>query len=646
MLKRFAVRSALAVALCALTPAISYADGLAQTFGKIELVKDVTMSPNGQYLASVFTVEGKPVVMTSAFGSKDLTPVVSLKFSSDRIDHISWANDERLLVTASTSESVAGQYFRVYRTYAVNADGSNLLELEDKSLSRQKNDRETKFTSITLVNRLAKDKDHVLISSYDTRDQNNALFKVNIYNSTFEKVESGANNRGDFVTDIDGKVLFSTSIDKATGTQLSIDVKQGNEWKTIKTLDMKGDIDFDPFAVSADGKYLLVNTDYESDFNYIGKFDLTTNTLVEPVAKVEGHDIIDSIVVDSQLAGYTVSKDFIGKVYLDDTLATYQKQIDGLLKGRQNYIAAYDLARTRVVVYSVADNKPGRFYTIDFKTKKADIYYSEYPQLEKVAMQPVEKLQFKARDGLPLEGYLTVPANAAKAPVILFPHGGPRSRDFMSFDPWVQFMVQQGYAVLQVNFRGSEGYGTKFELAGYKQWGKAMQDDVMDAMTAVAKDPRLDTSRSCVVGASYGGYVALTASFRDADKFQCFVSISGVSDIAGMLQLEGRYNRTAKASNDVAIGDYNTEREALNNVSAYFHQDQIKKPLLLIHGIKDTRVFYKQSKKLYEELNDKGAPVQYLELEDGTHFFDEESDRIRAFEAMEKFLATHLPVKI
>lgn len=645
MLKRKSLLLNVYLMLIMLSPLAAHAEGLASTFGKIELIKDVTMSPNGHYLASVFTVDGKPVVMTSPFGSKELTSVVSLKFASDRIDDIQWANDERMLITASSSEYIKGQFFRLYRTYAVNADGSDLIVLEDKSVNRQKTDWETKFTSMRLVNRLAKDPAHVLISSYDARDPGYAVFKVNIYDSKFEKVESAANNRGNFVTDLDGNVMFSTTIDEITETKLSVDVKQHGQWKTIKTLDITKDMDFTPIALASDGKSLLVNTDYQSDFNYIARFDLASNSIAEPLFQVEGHDV-SSLRVNGDVVGYTLDQDFPTRVYLDEQIKAYQQQVDALLKGRQNYIQAFDLDRTRVVVYSVTDNKPGRYYTIDFKTKKADLYFSQYPQLEKVAMQPVEKLRIKARDGLAMDAYLTVPENAAKAPLIVFPHGGPTERDYMAFDPWLQFFVKHGYAVLQVNFRGSEGYGNAFEIAGYKQWGKAMQDDLIDAIASVSKDARVDTGRSCMVGASYGGYAALTASFRDAGKFQCFVSISGISDLAAMLQLDGRYNKGLKAVQQVMIGDYDTQRPELDKVSAFFNQAAIKKPLLLIHGVKDTRVSYKQSEKLYEELKEKGAPVEYLELKDGTHFFDEESDRIQAFEAMEVFLSKHLPTTL
>ncbi len=645
MLKRNSLLLNVYLMLTMLSPLAAHAEGLASSFGKIELIKDVTMSPNGQYLASVFTVDGKPVVMTSPFGSKELTSVVSLKFASDRIDDIQWANDERMLITASSSEYIKGQFFRVYRTYAVNADGSDLIVLEDKSVNRQKTDWETKFSSMSLVNRLAKDPAHVLISSYDARDPGYAVFKVNIYDSKFEKVESAANNRGNFVTDLDGNVMFSTTIDEITETKLSVDMKQHGQWKTIKTLDITKDMDFTPIALASDGKSLLVNTDYQSDFNYIARFDLASNSIAEPLFQVEGHDV-SSLRVNGDVVGYTLDQDFPTRVYLDEQIKAYQQQVDALLKGRQNYIQAFDLDRTRVVVYSVTDNKPGRYYTIDFKTKKADLYFSQYPQLEKVAMQPVEKLRIKARDGLAMDAYLTVPENATKAPLIVFPHGGPTARDYMAFDPWLQFFVKQGYAVLQVNFRGSEGYGNAFEIAGYKQWGKAMQDDLIDAMASVSKDARVDTGRSCMVGASYGGYAALTASFRDAGKFQCFVSISGISDLAAMLQLDGRYNKSLKAVQQVKIGDYDTQRPELDKVSAFFNQAAIKKPLLLIHGVKDTRVSYKQSEKLYEELKEKGAPVEYLELKDGTHFFDEESDRIQAFEAMEVFLSKHLPTTL
>jgi len=621
------------------------ASELAKKFGKMPLVQDVSISPDGQTLAGTFTMDGKAVVMTAPFGQHETTALVSLKSSSDRIESVDWVNNNRLLINASRAKYIAGRFYRIHTMYAVNADGSELLEIQNQSMYKKAEDsRIVGLQSTHLMNDLAEDNDHVLVRAYDERDGGYSVFKVNVYNSKFAKIESAANDRSGFVSDRKGNVLFSTVLDKHL---LSIELKKAPDqpWQKLKTIDLGGDIDFNPLGLSDDGKSVLVNTDYKSNFNHLAYFDLTTGEISAPVYQVEGHDITSSIRKAGKLIGYGYTNDFYEQVFLDPKQRQYNEQIKALLPDRHSYITSYSDDGQRVVIYSVKDNQPGRYLTLDFNTKKASLWFSQYPHLEKMALPAVNNIQFKSRDGMQLQGYLTTPLQKDKpAPVILFPHGGPIARDDKNFDPFVQFFTAMGYAVLQVNFRGSEGFGNDYETAGYQQWGKKMQDDLMDALDAVSANPDIDTKRSCMVGASYGGYATMVAAFRDSARFQCFVSISGISDLPAMLRSDGAYNDAAKAIQRRTVGDYEQDDKALSAVSAIRNTDVIKKPMLLIHGVKDTRVPYKQSEALYDALKAKGVEVSYLEQKEGTHHFDTEQERTEAFAEMETFLKRHLPL--
>lgn len=621
------------------------ASELSEKFGRMPLVQDVSISPDGQTLAGTFHIDGKAVVMTAPFGQHETTALVSLKSSSDRIESVDWVNKNRLLINASRAKYIAGRFYRIHSMYAVNADGTELLEIKNQSMYKKAEDsRIAGLQSTYLHNDLAEDDEHVLVRAYDERDGGYAVFKVNVYNSKFSKVESAAGDRSGFVSDRKGNIMFSTVLDKQL---LSIELKKGPDqpWQRLKTIDLAGDIDFSPVGLSEDGKSVLVNTDYKNNFNHLAYFDLASGEISAPVHQVEGHDINVTYSKAGKLIGYGFTKDFYEQVFIDPKQQQYNQQIKALMPDRHSYITSYSDDGQRVVIYSVKDNQPGRFLTLDFNTKKAAFWFSQYPHFEKTALPSVNTISFKSRDGLQLQGYLTTPLQKDKpAPVILFPHGGPISRDNKNFDPFVQFFTAMGYAVLQVNFRGSSGFGNQFETAGYLQWGKKMQDDLMDALDAISANPDLDTKRSCMVGASYGGYATLVASFRDNAKFQCFVSISGISDLAAMLKSDGAYSDARKAVQKATVGDYENDAKALDAVSARYHLDAIKKPLLLIHGVKDTRVPYKQSAELYDALKTKGVEVSYLEQEDGTHFFDTEQERTEAFAEMEKFLTKHLPL--
>ena len=617
---------------------------VADMFSSLPIVKDVSVSPDGAHMVGVFNVDGKVVVMTSAFGSKETTPIVSLKNPADRIESVDWANNKRLLVTASIPNAVSGSVFRIRVTYAVNLDGSDMLIIENNSASK-KNEATwiRRYTSDSIVNTLADDDDHVIVSSYDERDNGYALYKVDINNSRFEKIESGAGDRYGFVTNRAGQAVFSLTQDKDDDFFAIHFKKPGTtEWKEIKKLKLAGDVEFSPIAI--DGDNLFVITDINSDYSYIARFDTKTGEVSAPLYQEQGYDI-STVLLDEneQLIGYLSEREYSKKVYISEEHKAKAAKIDALLKGRENYITSSSNDLSKVVIYSVTDHSPARFYTIDFSTNKAGFWFSQYPHLEKVAMSSPQPISFMSRDGKQLKGYLTLPVGDAKAPLIVFPHGGPTSRDYQEFDPWVQFLSSMGYAVLQVNFRGSDGFGTSHETAGYRQWGRLMQDDVMDGMSFVAKHPRVDVNNSCMVGASYGGYVALVAAFRDSDKFKCFVSISGISDLVTMIRQDVSGIEPRRIAIAARIGDYEKDEEMLNSVSAINHIDKMKKPLLLVHGLKDTQVNYHQSTDLYEKMQSKKLPVKYVELKDGTHYFDEAADRKTLFTELEVFLKEHLP---
>lgn len=617
---------------------------IASLYSQLPIVKQASISPDGRHMVGVFHLDDKVLVMTSPFASKETTAVVSLRNPADRIESVYWANNERLLVTTSIPKVANGSAFRQKVIYAVNLDGSKNVIIENTSPYKQDESPWIKqYTSVSIVNTLADDDEHIIVRAYDERDSNYGLFKVNIYSSTFEKVESGANNRYGFVTNRAGQAVFSVTQGNKDDFRTVYYKKPGTtEWVAVKKLKITGDVTFEPVAI--DGNNLFVITDLDADHSYVSRFDTTTGEISPPVYQEPGYDITD-ILLDSneQLVGYVSNRDFSKHVYVAEEQKIRAEKIDAALKGRENYLASLSDDLSKVLIYSVTANSPARYYTFDFSANKAGFWFSQYPHLEKINMSTPMPIAFKARDGYPLTGYLTQPAGVDKAPLIVHPHGGPQSRDYQEFDPWVQFLNQMGYAVLQVNFRGSAGLGNRHEVKGYRQWGRLMQDDVMDGVAYAATVPGVDAKNACVVGASYGGYVALVAAFQDPSLFRCFISISGVTDLVSMLKLDVSGYAPRRLMFATQIGDYESDAEMLNAVSPLQNVAKINKPVLLLHGLKDTQVHYSQSTKLYEQMKAKGLSVRYIELANGTHYFDEAADRKLLFAEMEKFLNQHLP---
>ena len=262
-------------------------------------------------------------------------------------------------------------------------------------------------------------------------------------------------------------------------------------------------------------------------------------------------------------------------------------------------------------------------------------------------MAPMRATSYRARDGLEIPAYLSLPAGtgakpAAPLPAIVMPHGGPGARDFSSFDPLVQLFTSRGYAVLQMNYRGSAGYGSAFQGAGHHQWGQAMQDDVTDGTRWLAAEGFADPRRTCIVGWSYGGYAALMGAVKEPELYACVVSIAGVSDLPDLIASKRNYinGRIGTA----AIGDLWTDRKSLEANSPVNGADRIRAPVLLAHGTKDRVVQIKQSTDMAKALKRAGKSFQYVELEDADHSVLRGPERLKLFRAVDEFVTQVLGV--
>ena len=254
---------------------------------------------------------------------------------------------------------------------------------------------------------------------------------------------------------------------------------------------------------------------------------------------------------------------------------------------------------------------------------------------------------YKARDGLDIPAYLTLPPNRApkNLPTIIYPHGGPATRDQLTFDWIAAFLASRGYAVLQPNFRGSSGYGEKFEIDGYGQWGLKMQDDVTDGVKKLIADGISDPKRICIMGASYGGYAALEGAASTPDLYACAVSFAGVSDLRKFL--ETRANDFGWSSWMIStwyryIGDRSDDKAKLDEASPALHADRVKCPILLMHGAKDITVRIDQSEAMRDALLSKGKSVRFVPFDTDNHYMELADTRIRFLREVEAFLAKNI----
>lgn len=270
---------------------------------------------------------------------------------------------------------------------------------------------------------------------------------------------------------------------------------------------------------------------------------------------------------------------------------------------------------------------------------------SPYAALDGQRLARVEAVRYRAWDGLEIPAYLTLPAGRVprNLPLILMPHGGPFERDHWVYDPWVQFLANRGYAVLQPNFRGSTGYGKSFVAAGEGQWGRKMQDDLDDGVRWLAGNGTIDPRRVCAMGGSYGGYAALWAVARNPDEYRCAVSLAGVSDVNALLRHDRKLfvaHRYYVDWRDRIRGNNSTD---LADVSPIRFIERIRAPLLIAHGKKDTIVPYSQSEKMAEALRKSGRSVELVLYDNEGHGFADATHSTDFLKRVEAFLARYNP---
>jgi dipeptidyl aminopeptidase/acylaminoacyl peptidase len=620
-------------------------------FTAMPMVDDPDVSPDGKHIAAIVNVNDQTQIMIAPFGSQKLTPLLSLENEKFRIEDVMWANNTRILVVASQPYNYEGMRWRTTHLFAANIDGSNVKELRRSARAKRSTSNSELayyYNSPEVVSRLPKEPNHILVQTIDPRDNYyRSIYKVDINSGEHSKYLANGRRIVDWVVNSDGEVLVAVGVsgdpnDHAKFVYTRASNKEN--WKLVKRFEPYKTATFNPVFFDQETNSVLVLTDHQLYRTALWRFDLEKKDFTEVVAKAPGNYDIEDVIFHykngvQKLVGYKYADNFHRRVYFDHSIGQLDRQLGQALasSGLQSSIYSYDEANNKYIVKAVSDASPIKYFTFDAQSKKMSLWFSQHPNLEGKQLANVTPFSFNARDGMSINGYLTLPRGVEKPPVVLFPHGGPFARDYQYFDPFVQMIVNQGYAVLQVNYRGSTGFGNAYQVAGYKEWSKAMQTDLVDAMQWLKTTELVNTDKSCIAGASYGGYAALVAGYQTPEMFDCIASIAGISDLGDQITHWRRNGFRNYVDNSVG-----SDAESVAMASPINHIDKFKKPVLLVHGRVDTRVSYRQSTGMYDALKQAGKQVEYHELDFGTHFLNDASNRKHAMEQLSLFLQKHL----
>lgn len=618
-------------------------------FNHMPMVMQPTLSPNGEQIAVITNREGVTQVTLVPFDNpSELSVLLELGGEKYRIEEIDWVNDERLIVSVSQPFKMFKNRYRTNHIYSISTDGKSVFELTKRG-NQQQTKLEFYYSRPHLLSLLPKDPKHILVTVNDARDNNySSVFKVNVDTGEFEKYLANGDKIVGWHVNRLGEVLMAVGTDDDYNTDISYYYTRKSEndkWRLVKKVEAFADERFFPRLYEPETNSIIIESDHELNKMALWRYHIDTGDYDLLGEAPDNYDIDGPIWQrdgdNYTIVGYRYTDHFSKRVYFDQASQKTSQQIANLFakRGLQAGIYSRDEAKNRMILSTLSDNKAPTFYTYDKKKAQISPWYGQYPGLNKANLPKVTPFEFKARDGMLLNGYITVPEGVKNPPLVLFPHGGPYGvRDYQYFDPFVQAFASRGYAVLQVNYRGSGGFGNSYQTVGYGEWGKTMQTDLIDAVNWVKDQKLADTGNACIAGASYGGYAALAAGYQTPKLFKCIVSIAGIGDMGALVSLEKRRG-TSKSFLSKAIKNVN---ENMEPISPAYHATKFEAPVLLIHGKADTRVSYRQSEQMYDALKKAGKDVEIELFKFGTHHLDDVSNRKEAMELMVEFLDSHL----
>ena len=614
---------------------------------------NMELSPDGKHISARMRSDGKVYVIFLETATMKVVGGIRPS-AGDELHSTTWINNERVVYQFSEKVAHSEQPVATGELFAINVDGSKSEPLygyragESSAGSRLKKREYTRATP-NIISKLVNDDDEILIIEHpwsqignyfvDDRKQNTIVSSLNIYTGRKKKVETLPYPGADALATDDGTVKFMRWQTEDNDIRVAYRENEDSPWGTIDVPEARTHI---PFALSANGENVFFSGQVgEEKFYTVFELDIKTGEYTQ---------LFDNLRADIYDYNWDpdLEKPVVGFAYPDKAAyhyasgesktATLHKQLVAAFGGQQLSITSQSDSLSLIHVYS--DVNPGEYYLFDSKSNDAKFLWANRSWLDPREMANKQPINFTSSDGIEVNGYLTLPKNLAeneKAPMVVVIHGGPHGvRDYWNFEGEVQLFANRGYAVLQVNYRGSGGFGDKFEKAGYLQWGSGMIQDIIEGTQFSVDNFPIDENRMCLYGASYGGYAALMATVRAPDTYKCTVGYVGVYDLnyvyseSDIMDLMGGESYL----NDV-IG---TDKEVLNEFSPINHVDKIKANVMLIHGEKDSRVPVINAESMLEKLEASGKTVPYLNFSKSGHGVWDEEGRYTLYKAVLEFL--------
>jgi len=586
------------------------------------------ISPDGKHFSFKAPYENRMNIFVQEIGTEN---VVQLTSETDRdIAGYYWPNNDQILYIKDDGGN------ENWKLYGAKIDGSGVTCYTDFEGVRTE-----------IIEDLPEIPDEVIIGLNKRNPQVFDPYRLNIKSGEMEILAENPGNIQRWIFDHDGKLRAATSIVDGINTQILYRETEEDEFQPVITTNFKETVS--PVFFTFDNENVYAVSNLGRDKIAVVLFDIRNGKEIEMLYENEDFDV--SGVYYSRKRKVLTSASYQSskreRHFFDDKTKQLFDRLNEKLGDYELGITSYNKAEDIFIVRTYSDRSLGSYYIYNTNTEKLDKIVEVSPWIDENEMATVHPIQYKSRDGMKIHGYLTLPKgytmeNAKDLPVVVNPHGGPWARDGWGFNPEVQFLANRGFAVFQMNFRGSTGFGKAFWEASFKQWGLTMQEDITDGVNWLIDKGIADKEKVAIYGASYGGYATLMGIVKDPELYAAAVDYVGVSNLFSFMKTIPPYWKPYLQMMYEMVGDPEVDSIQMAATSPSLNADKIKTPLFIAQGANDPRVVKAESDQMVEALKANGTTVEYMVKDNEGHGFSNEENRFDFYRSMEKFLKANL----
>lgn len=589
------------------------------------------LSPDGSYISYMAPYKDRLNVFVRRVDETDEHAIRITNETERSVAGYMWADNQRLLYMKDT----AGD--ENYQLYGVHRDGS-----DDRAY--------TAFDGVrtSLIDDLEEQLGVVMIGMNKRNPEVFDPYRLNIETGELTLLAENPGNIQGWMTDHNGRLRVATAIVDGVNTQILYRDTEDEPFRPVLTTNFRDVVSFMEFT--PDNKEVYAATNLHRDKTILVRMNPATCEELEVLYENERYDIASisySRKRKKLLSVYCTGHKEPVRHYFDAEEEQLRQRIKAHFPNQRYGIADTDKAEANYLIYVGGDRTRGSYWHYNALTDEAKKIADLAPWIKPDEMNAMHPVCYTTRDGLQIEAYLTLPDGltpdtAKQLPVVVNPHGGPWARDCWGYSSEVQFLSNRGYAVFQMNFRGSTGYGRHFLEASYKQWGLKMQDDITDGVKWLIEQGIANPNRIAIYGGSYGGYATLAGLTFTPDLYACGIDYVGVSNLFTFMQTIPPYWRPMLEMMYEQVGHPEHDADQLAATSPALHADKIKVPLFVAQGANDPRVNKAESDQMVEALRQRGVVVEYMVKDNEGHGFHNQENRFDFYRAMERFLKAHL----